>query len=150
MSDELKTRRRAVDKKSRISFGAHRTKLQLSEEDQKHFKEAGYVVRWFNDQDGRVEAAVRGGYTFVEPDEVPSLGVSGLHQENTDLNSKVSKVVSKSSKSNTPIRAYLMKISKEWYDEDQAAKEEVNMAVDRALRPTEQGGQTIEGGYTPR
>ena len=68
MSDELKTRRRAVDKKARVPFGSHRTKLQLSDEDQKRFKDSGYVVRWFNDQDGRIEAAIRGGYTFVEPD----------------------------------------------------------------------------------
>ena len=150
MSDDIKTRRRAVDKKARIPFGAHRTKLQLSEQDTKRFEEKGRTVRWFNDQDGRIEAAVQGGWVFVEPEDVPSLGAAGLHQENTDLNGKVSKVVSRSSKSNTPIRAYLMSIDKEWYDEDQKAKEEINAQVDRALRPMDQGGQSIESGYTPR
>ena len=150
MTDELKTRRRAINKRDRVPFGSHRTKLQLSQKDSQTFKERGQVVRWFNDQDGRVEAALQGGWTFVNPEDVPSLGVSGLHEENSDLNSKVSKVVSRASRSSSPIRAYLMSIQKEWYDEDQAAKARVNDEVDMALRPTDQGGQSIESGYTPR
>lgn len=147
MTDEVKTRRRAVNKSDRIGFGSHNTKLQLSELDAAKFKDQH--LHWFNDQDGRIERALQAGYTFVDPKDVPSLGVSGLHQENTDLNSKVSKVVSKSAKSSQPIRAYLMGINKEWYQEDQLEKEKVNQKVDQALRPTEQGGQSIESGYTP-
>ena len=110
------------------------------------FKERGRVTRWFNDQNGRIEAAEAGGWTFVTPEEAKSVGAARLHQDNTDLNSKVSKVVSRSG---DPIRAYLRSISKEWYDEDQEAKEDINRKVDQALRPADQGGQSIEGGYTP-
>lgn len=151
MTDEQNTRRkRAIDKKARIPMGGLRQKLQLSDEDMRNFEKEGFVVRWINDQDGRLPSAVNGGWDFVTQEEAPSVGAAGLHQENTDLNSRVSKVVSRTSRSNQPIRAFLMKIPKEFYDEDQAAKEEVNRQVDRALRPTDQGGQSIEGGYTPR
>ena len=152
MTEQQKTTRRGhrVDKKVRVPFGGHRQKLQLSEADANSFEEKGRVLRWFNDIDGRLERAITAGYDFVEPGEVPSLGAAGLHQENSDLNGKVSKVVSKSSKSGQPIRAYLMSISKEWYDEDQRDKEEVNLQVDRALKAVDDGGQSIEGGYTPR
>lgn len=147
MSDQLKTRRRAVDKKARVPMGGHRTKLQLSEADMRKFKEAGKHVHWINDQDGRVEQALQAGYTFVDPADVPSLGANDLHQENSDLNSKVSKVTGRGDKA---MRSYLMAINQEWYDEDRAAHEQnVNMLVDHALRPVDQGGQSIEGGYTP-
>jgi hypothetical protein len=147
MSD-VKTRRRAVDKKDRVPFGAKRSKLQLSSADMKEFERRGRVVRWFNDQDGRIAAAIQGGWHHVDPENARSMGSNDIHQENTDLNSTVSKVVSRGT--GPVIRAYLMEISKEFYDEDQASKEEVNARVDQAMRPADQGGQSIEEGYTPR
>lgn len=145
---EVKTRQRAVNKKDRVPFGAKRSKLQLSEQDMRGFEERGKVVRWFNDIDGRIEAAIQGGWTFVDPENARSLGSNDIHQENTDLNSRVSKVVSRGQ--GPTIRAYLMEQSREWWEEDQAAKEAINARVDQSLRPTDQGGQSIEEGYTPR
>ena len=141
------SRQRAVNKRDRVPIGGQRTNLQLSKADMDGFVERGRVPRFFNDQNGRLEAAEAGGWTFVSPEEARSLGGARLHQENTDLNSKVSKVVSRSG---SPIRAYLMSISKEWFDEDQERKEDVNRKVDQALQPANQGGQSIDGGYTPR
>jgi len=141
----MEKRQRAVNKTERVPFGGHRTKLQLSKQDQEEL--SGYNLHWFNDKDGRIEAAINAGYTFVEPQQARSLGVAGLHQENSDLNSKVSKVVSRGGE---PIRAYLMKINKDWHEEDKAAKVRSTQAVDDALRPVTQGGQTVESGYTPR
>ena len=145
---EVKTRQRAVNKKDRVPFGAKRSKLQLSDDDMRGFQERHKVVRWFNDIDGRVEAAIQGGWTFVDPEHARSLGSNDIHQENTDLNSRVSKVVSRGT--GQIVRAYLMEQNRDWYEEDQAAKEAVNARVDQSLRPTEQGGQSIEEGYTPR
>ena len=140
------TRQRAVNAKDRVPVGGRNQNLQLSALDQKVWDDKHRVLRWFNDTNGRIEQAEAGGWTFVEPNEAKSLGRSGLHQENSDLNSKVSKVVSRSG---DPIRAYLMSISKEWFDEDQERKEDINRQVDIALGATNQGGQSIEGGYTP-
>ena len=125
--------KKSESKRHRVPFGAHRTKLQVDDTIK------GYVLRWFNDMDG--------GYEFVNPSEVPRLGQGALHQDNSDVNSKVSKVVSRGE---PPIRAYLMKIKKEWYDEDQAAKESQNAQVDEALRSGSPGGNVVDNQYVPK
>lgn len=131
----------------RIPMTGSSQKLQLSESEQRAFAERGYVPRWFNDVPGRIAQATNAGWTFVSPEHATSVGAGGLHQENTDQGSQVSKVVNTLG---TTTRAYLMEIKKEWWDESQALKEEKNARVDQALEPVTQGGQSIEGGYTPK
>jgi hypothetical protein len=128
-------------KRKRVPFGAHRTKLQVED------TIPGYVLRWFNDVDGRLQRAEEGGYVFVTSDEVPRLGQGALHQGNSDVNSKVSKIVSRGK---DEIRAYLMKIKKEYYDEDQAVKESVNYQVDEAMRAGTPSGNVVENQYVPK
>ena len=128
-------------KNKRVPFGAHRTRLQVN-------KIPGYVLRWFNDLDGRVERALEGGYEFVKPSEIDGVGESELHEGNTDINSKVSKVVSRGT--DTIIRAVLMKIKKEWYEEDQKVKEGINKQVDDSLRQGAPGGNVVENQYVPK
>lgn len=132
---------KSQDKPVRVPFGSHRSKLQVTDEF------PGYVLRWINDVDGRLQAAQDGGYEFVERSEVPRLGQGALHQDNTDLNSRVSKVVSRGE---PVIRGYLMKIKKKFYDEDKRAKEEINRAVDDALRAGRPGGNMVENQYVPK
>jgi hypothetical protein len=103
----------------------------------------GYKLRWVNDVDGRPDEAIEGGYEFVLSDEVPrKIGQGNLHQDNSDINGRVSRVVSRGK--TAPIRAFLMKIRKDWYTEDQRAKEEVNQQVDEALRQGTPGGNVVE------
>jgi len=135
-------------KRKRVRFGGSRQKLQLSEEDAKALKSKGFVARWVNDQDGRIERAIAGAWDFVNPDEALSVGGGEIHQENSDLHGKVSKVVSMGT--GPSIRAFLMKLPVKYYNEDQRAKEEQNALIDEALQAAEHGGQTIESGYTPR
>jgi len=116
--------------KARVPFGGHRARLALSDEDSKAFQERGMIPRFINDQDGRIERALEGGYNFVKPEHAGSLGANAMHKGNSDLGSRVSKVVSRGE---PVIRAYLMEIKKEYYDEDQRAKEEVNRRVDESL-----------------
>jgi pimeloyl-CoA synthetase len=130
----------------RVPFGARRSKLQLSEEEAKAIEDDGYVTRWINDADGRIERALAGGYVYVKRDEATSVGSAVITEGNTDIGDKVSKVVSRGE---PIIRAYLMKIQKEYYDEDQAAKEAVNMRVDEALAGGDVGGADIENKYVP-
>lgn len=135
-------RPRKEPKVERVPFGAHRTKLQVP-------AIKGFVLRWINDVDGRPERAVEGGYVYVTKDEVPKkIGDGNLHQDNSDLNSRVSKIVSRGNKK--PVRAYLMKIKKEWYEEDQRAKEGVNQQVDEALRQGTPGGNVVDNQYVPK
>ncbi len=133
-------------KRVRVPFGGHRTKLQLSEEDQKSLDERGMVAHWFNDVDGRLERAEAGGYNYIDPDYARSIGVFSIHDDK-DLSGKVSKVVSRGVAN--PVKAYLMEISKELHAEDQAAKETVNMRVDEAINAGKPGGNTVENQYVP-
>jgi hypothetical protein len=83
---------------------------------------------------------------FVDPKEIGQVGDREVHGGNSDLNSKVSKVVGRTAQSQ-PIRAFLMKISRAFYDEDQAKKEMTNRRVDDALRAGKAGGASIENQY---
>jgi len=129
-------------KVERVPFGAHRTKLQVPEI-------VGYKLRWVNDVDGRPEEAIEGGYEFVLKDEVPKkIGQGNLHQDNSDMNGRVSRVVSKGK--TAPIRAFLMKIRKPWYEKDQLDKERTNQEVDDALRQGAPSGNVVENQYVPK
>jgi len=132
-------------KRERVGFGGHRTRLQLSKQEREKFEKDGYVTYWHNDEYGNIQQALAAGYEFVKPEEAMSVGSGELHEGNTDLGDKVSKIVNR----NPPVRAYLMKIKKEYYDEDRAKTEELNSQVDKALVEGHSGGASIENQYTP-
>ena len=131
---------------ARVPFSGPRLKLQLGDADRKGFVERGMVPRWFNDQDGRIAQAEGAGYRFVSAKHVSSLGSGAVHG-NVDTGSKVSLVVSKGE---PVIRAYLMEIQVEFYNEDQAAKEAVNAQVDEALALGGKQGSDLENEYKPK
>jgi hypothetical protein len=128
---------------ARVPFGGPRLKLQLSAEDRQKFVERGMVPRWINDQDGRLARAQSGGYNYVKSENAGSLGQGALHQGNTSQDSRVSKVVSRGE---PVITSYLMEITKEYYDEDQATKETHNSKVDNVLAG-DTGGAAVENAY---
>ncbi len=135
-------------KVARVPFGGFRLKLQLSDEDMKGFKERKMVVHWFNDDPGRIERALGGGYNFVDPEHAMSLGQGALHRDGKDSesNNRVSIVVNRSD----PItRAYLMEIKEKFYKEDQRAKETVNAKVDEVLALGGKTSSDLENEYRP-
>lgn len=97
----------------------------------------GHHLHWINDDDNRINDALQGGYVFVESDEVllnsfstaTDTSVSG----NTDLGTRVSLFVG-TTRSGQPMRAYLMKIKQEWYDQDQAIIQERSDRIDQTLK----------------
>lgn len=131
-------------KRERVPMGGSRMRLDVKLKDPKQKEK--FVFRWFNDQDSRIEDASAAGYEPVQKDEVIGVGQTELHQDNSDLNSRVSKVVGRA-EGNVPIRAFLMKIPREFYDEDQAAKDRRNAESDRALRGGKAGGADVENQY---
>jgi len=131
MSD--KTRR------DRVPFSANRKRLDVAT------KEKGFVYRWFNDQDDRIARAQAAGYAFVKKGET-EVGDKELGRGNTDLNSATSTVVGRTAQSQ-PIRAYLMRISEAFYQEDQETKEAKNRMVDEAIRAGKVGGASINNQY---
>ena len=146
MPKQTKREVRNENRRQRVPMGAHRYKLQLSEEDVKGFEKRKMVPRWINDQDGRIQQALNGGYNFVKPEHATSLGEHAITEGNTDTDSRVSKVVSRG---DPVIRAYLMEIKKEFYDEDQQAKEDNLRKVDDALMlgRNSDGSEIVENQY---
>jgi len=130
------------DRVARVPFGGPRLKLQLSAQDQKRFEERGMVPRWFNDEGGRIERALGAGYSFVKPAHAGSLGQGALHQDGKDPESgvRVSLIVNRA---DPVVRAYLMEIQKEYYEEDQKAKQAINDQVDEALAAGGAGGDEL-------
>lgn len=92
--------------------------LQLSLPDIK-----GYTCRWFNDEPGRIERVLAAGYEFVTPEDAPEFGTSEVTPGNSDLGTRISRVVGVSDTASGPLRAYLMKIRTDWYAEDQRRKQ---------------------------
>lgn len=108
---------------TRVPLGVARSKLSVT-------GRPGYVRRWINDYDGRLQNAEAGGYEFVMNDAVKQIGDADVDNENRDLGTRVSRVVDKS----TGQKAYLMEIKEEFYQEDQRAKIAKVEEVDRRIR----------------
>jgi hypothetical protein len=149
MAKQSKTPRREAregGKPVRVPLGGRRTKLQLSEADRKGFDQRNVVPRWVNDEGGRLQAALAGGYTFVDPKYATSLGHGVISEGSTDEGSRVSKIVTRASSESTAVRAYLMEIKKKYWNEDQATKESRNAKIDEALSLTEGGADGSQYG----
>jgi hypothetical protein len=134
--------------RERVPMGGRRAKLQLSDKDTKAFKENGWTPRWINDIDGRIQQAEAGSWVFVKREEAPSIGQFNVTKGSKDLADRVSMTVSKGG--GEPITGYLMKIQTKYYDEDQATKEEANIAFDDALNAGQPGGNVVDNQYVPK
>lgn len=128
----------APARRKRIPLGVPRLKLNAP-------TRPGYVRRWVNDDAGRLDAAQQGGYEYVlgeaRPDGVATEG----------MGAKISRVVG-TREGGAPITAYLMEIRKEWYDEDQKAKQAGVNATEEALKrgSDEHGTPGTDGRYVPK
>lgn len=113
-------------RKERIPFGVPQSRLTVANPD------PSFVYRWVNDDGrGRIDRALAGGYEFA-----PSVGQkvgSGSADGNSDVGSKVSRIVG-TQEGGAGMRAYLMRIPRELYDQDQRAKQAQVDEVDKAIR----------------
>jgi len=116
----------------RTPLGArNRLSFQISEEDRKN-----YSYRVINDQDDRLARAQEAGYEFVQSEQ--SLGDLRVAEAST-LGANVAKPVGNG------VTGYLMRIKKEWYDEDQAAKEAKLKELEQSMQKTNVTKQYGEG-----
>lgn len=91
-----------------------------------------YSYRVINDQDDRLARAQEAGYEHVSSEsQLGDLRVA----EGTIPGANVAKPVGNG------VTGYLMRIKKEWFDEDQAAKEEGRKELERAMEPDKSKGQ---------
>lgn len=93
-------------------------------------QEAGFHCHWINDVTGRIQEAQDCGYEFVSLSEIkagPTLGAPSADEKD-----RVSRRVGVA-EDGSELRAYLMKIRQDWYEENQAYYQERCDAVDRAI-----------------
>ena len=105
-------------------------------------KDPNYVYRWFNDDGGRINEAVECGWEYVFKEDV-KLDTSG---GKPGLGSVASLSVDKHA-DGSPKSAYLLRIRKEWYDEDQIEKQKETDLVDQSIRSGTLS--TVPNAYTP-
>lgn len=105
-------------RKQRTPVGGPRNILTVAN------KDPNYVYRFVKDEPGRIDLFKEGGYEVVtQPTEVGDSAVN----RHSQLGSAVTVVRGTST-------LVLMRIPKEWYDEDQASKQEEIDALEATMR----------------
>ena len=124
--------RTSKERRTRQPLGIMRKKMSLDSDTMQLLEKKGLVPRWINDDDHgmRIKNAVNGGYDFISSDGEMIVGDSVKKE---DINRRIRKKVG-THKDGSVKYAYLMSIKKEFYEEDQAKKEEQNEMVDGAIR----------------
>lgn len=97
-------------------------------------KDPNYEYRVVNDQDDRIAQFIEGGYELVE-DESHDVGDKRVSQ-GTSVGSKKVFSVGQGTK------AYLMRIKKEWYEEDQARKQKFVNSQEASIKE-----KALDGNY---
>ncbi len=136
MAKQSKTPRREAREAGqpvRVPLGGRRSKLQLSEADQREFVRRKMIPRWINDDGGRLNAALAGGYNYVDPKYATSLGHGVLSEGNSDKGSRVSKIVTRAGVDGPAVWGFLMEINEKLWKADQDTKELRHAEVDKAL-----------------
>lgn len=95
---------------TRRPFGSTAQRLEYAQR-------AGYHRHWFNEVPGRLERALTAGYNFVED-------VQGK---------RVNRVVGVAHEGG-PLKAFLMEIPQEWYDQDMGAEQKKVAETNEAIR----------------
>lgn len=88
-------------------------------------KDPGYEYRFVNDTPGRIDMFKQGGWELVTNQEVDVGG--NRAEESSAIGSHANVVVD----GGTGMRAYVMKIKKEWFQDDQRAAEEYIDSLER-------------------
>ena len=134
-------------KRERVPLGVPRRKLAFSGMDEENYSYR--VVHNRPNKPNRVNEALAAGYEFVESDNL--LGEGNITDEiAASTDSRITAVVGADEKGN-PMTGYLMKIRKEWYEEDQAKKQKLVDKREEAIFEgvDSQGRPGQDGRYIP-
>lgn len=132
----------ATQERTRVPITLPTLKLAVPERE-------GYMRQWFLDKAGEIDRALRGGYTFVRPEDVrPTqalLGSDPATDGNTDLGTRVSLHGGRGENGQAE-RLYLMEIKREWWLEDQRVLADRNERVAHAIRGGQMGVEKEDAG----
>ena len=133
MSSDKKKDQKENQRKKRVPVGVRKASMTISDS----LVPADCVPRYVNDVGDRLQRYLDGGYVFADKTKRFANGETGddVTNTNTDMGSRVSLIVDKTARTNSaPVRAYLMYIKKELYNEDQANKMNGVDKIDAQLR----------------
>ena len=119
------SKEKSLNRPKRTPLGA-RNRLTFGKQD------PNFVYRVINDQDDRLQRAQEAGYSFVVSDE--QLGDKRA-AEAGGVDSRVSKPVGNG------VRGFLMRIPREYYEEDQTTKAERINDVEASMKPNAAKGE---------
>ena len=122
------TTKRAQRKSNRTPVGGNRSKLSIPEAYKNQYPD--FVFRFVNDVPGRIRRFQDAGYEIVE-DEGLVVGEAGVENSRFPETAVVKHVGRTRDDNNTA--SVLMRIHKDYYEEDQAAKEEEVAHTERAM-----------------
>jgi hypothetical protein len=132
------------------SFDGLDYRLHVPEE----LKDPRYVYRWINDEPGRIfQLTEQDDYDFVYDERIRSEGKDA--HKNTDGGTRISRIVGRS-KTGEPLRAYLCRKLKDYYEEDQRKRhdhwQKVTAQVEMGRVPGSSGlfNSDPEHAYIPR
>jgi len=125
-----------TSKKKRRPLGVSRLKLEV------HNQDPNYVYRHVSDRDNRINDAIEGGYEMA-----PQMEMGHDGRANTDPGGRTSQVVD--SIDGKPITGHLMRIKREWYEEDQADKEKALAEKDKTIAGGDIDGKMSDHRYIP-
>jgi len=126
-------------RRNRGAFNGTRGKLQVGNQI------PGYHLYFFNDEPGRIQAALDAGWEFVSPEEV-GYASTNVTNRNVDLGDRVSVVGGKTDQGH-PLQQVLLKIRQDWWEEDQAETQRRNDKTDAAIRKGKVGDSDTTGFY---
>ena len=129
--EERTTHRKGEGRARRVPLGANQLKLARK-------ARPGMVGRWVNDTPGRIQRALQAGYEHV------------FESTDQDGEEKPVSTIVGVTEGGHPLVGYYMEIPKEFYDEDQLAKQEQVDSVEDAIRLGNIEGQVGQDGrYVP-
>lgn len=118
-------KKRSARQSNRVPAGGQRQRLTVGED----YKDENYVYRWVNDEAGNIDRYLQGGYEFVESD-------AQVGEDQQDHGQPVDRTVSSQvgrTRYSTNGTAYLMRIRREYYDEDQEEKRRDRLETKKAM-----------------
>jgi hypothetical protein len=114
----MTTKKETVERKQRIPVSGPRDILTIAD------KDPNYVYRWVKDLPGRIQRFLDAGYEIVNHEAT-------VGQRAVDSGSRVGTAVTRLDGGNTLVA---MRQLREWYNEDQEAKQTQLNAMEDALR----------------
>ena len=124
---------RTKNRPDRVPVSGHRNIMTV------HDQDPAFVYRWVNDIEDRIEIFKLGGWKLVEDKHQ-------IGDRKADGASQLDRVVTKNVGAKRT--AYLMRIEKEFYEEDQAAKERAIAEKEKAMLISEKSAEGRYGSVT--